>query len=54
MQRTYTYHDVLHGVPKFWHVQLQMHNEEAPLLHRSHEKLRDVWHKVSQLCMHDA
>jgi hypothetical protein len=54
MQRTYTHHDVLHGVPKFWHVQLQMHNEEAPLLHRSHEKLRDVWHKVSQLCMHDA
>ena len=48
MQRIYTHHDALRAVPKYWHVEEQMCNPDAPLKKRSHEKLCDVWHKVSK------
>jgi hypothetical protein len=47
MQRIYTHYDALHAVPKFWHVREQMYKPDAPLRKRRHEKLCDIWHKVS-------
>jgi hypothetical protein len=52
MQRTYTHNDALHMVPKYWHIEEQMCNPDAPLQKRRHEKLCDVWHKVRTATAH--
>jgi hypothetical protein len=50
MQRTYTQQDVLTCVPKFWRVEEHMSNQRLGLQRPRHEKQRDIWAKVGNMC----